>query len=40
MDLFLNLVASGLVIGSIYGIIAIAFVIIFKTTGVLNFAQG
>ena len=25
MDLFLNLVASGLVIGSIYGIIAIAF---------------
>ncbi len=40
MDLFLNLVASGLVIGSIYGIIAIAFAIIFKTTGVLNFAQG
>ncbi|WP_136660065.1 branched-chain amino acid ABC transporter permease [Nitratireductor sp. XY-223] len=40
MDLFLNLVASGLVIGSIYGIIAIAFAVIFKTTGVLNFAQG
>lgn len=40
MDLFLNFVASGLVIGSIYGIIAIAFAIIFKTTGVLNFAQG
>ncbi len=40
MDLFLNLVASGLVIGSIYGIIAMAFAIIFKTTGVLNFAQG
>lgn len=40
MDLFLNLVASGLVIGSIYGLIAIAFAIIFKTTGVLNFAQG
>lgn len=40
MDLFLNLVASGLVIGSIYGLIAIAFAVIFKTTGVLNFAQG
>ena len=40
MDLFLNLVASGLVIGSIYGLIAISFAIIFKTTGVLNFAQG
>lgn len=40
MDLFLNLVASGLVIGSIYGIIACSFAIIFKTTGVLNFAQG
>jgi branched-chain amino acid transport system permease protein len=40
MDLFLNLVASGLVMGSIYGIIAVSFAIIFKTTGVLNFAQG
>ena len=40
MDLFLNFAASGLVIGYIYGIIAIAFAIIFKTTGVLNFAQG
>lgn len=40
MDLFLNLVASGLVIGSVYGLIAISFAVIFKTTGVLNFAQG
>lgn len=40
MDLFLNLVASGLVIGSIYGLIGISFAVIFKTTGVLNFAQG
>ncbi len=30
MDLFLNFAASGLVIGSIYGIIAIAFAIISK----------
>jgi len=40
VDLFLNLVAAGLVIGSIFGLIAISFAIIFKTTGVLNFAQG
>ncbi|USG62474.1 branched-chain amino acid ABC transporter permease [Sneathiella marina] len=40
MDLLLNLIASGLVIGSIYGLIAVSFAIIFKTTGVLNFAQG
>lgn len=40
MDLFLNLVASGLVIGSIYGLIGMSFAVIFKTTGVLNFAQG
>ncbi|SMF04496.1 amino acid/amide ABC transporter membrane protein 1, HAAT family [Tistlia consotensis] len=40
MELFLNFLASGLVIGSIYGLIAIGFAVIFKTTGVLNFAQG
>lgn len=40
MDVFLNLVASGLVVGSIYGIIGISFAIIFRATGVLNFAQG
>lgn len=40
MDLFLNFLASGLIIGSIYGLIAIGFAIIFKATGVLNFAQG
>jgi len=40
MDLFLNLLASGLISGSIYGLIAIGFAVIFRTTGVLNFAQG
>ncbi len=40
MDLFFNFVASGLIIGSIYGLIAIGFAIIFKATGILNFAQG
>ena len=40
MDLFLSFVASGLVIGSVYGLIGMSFAIIFRTTGVLNFAQG
>jgi branched-chain amino acid transport system permease protein len=40
MDLFLNYMASGLIIGSIYGLIAVGFAIIFRATGVLNFAQG
>lgn len=40
MDYFLNLVASGLIFGAIYGLIAIGFAVIYKTTGVVNFAQG
>jgi branched-chain amino acid transport system permease protein len=37
---FLQLVISGLVIGSIYSAVAIGFVIIYKATRVVNFAQG
>lgn len=40
MDLFLNLFAAGLVIGSVYGLIAMGFAIIYRATGMLNFAQG
>lgn len=40
MDIFLNFVASGLVVGSIYALIGVSFAIIFRATGVLNFAQG
>lgn len=40
MDLFLNLVASGVVMGSLFGLLAIAFAVIYRTTGVVNFAQG
>lgn len=40
MDYFLNLVASGLVFGALYGLVAISFAVIYKTTGVVNFAQG
>jgi branched-chain amino acid transport system permease protein len=40
MDFFLQLVVNGLVVGSIYALVAMGFVIIYKSTSVLNFAQG
>lgn len=40
MDFFLQLVINGLVVGSIYALVALGFVIIYKSTSVLNFAQG
>jgi len=40
MEFFLQLVINGLVIGSIYALVALGFVIIYKSTSVLNFAQG
>lgn len=35
-----ELVISGLVVGAIYGLIAMAFSVIYKATGLVNFAQG
>ncbi len=40
MSYFVDLVISGLAIGAIYGLVAMAFALIFKATGVVNFAQG
>jgi branched-chain amino acid transport system permease protein len=40
MEFFLQLVLNGLVVGSIYSLVALGFVIIYKASGVLNFAQG
>jgi branched-chain amino acid transport system permease protein len=40
MEFYLQLVISGLVLGSIYALVALGFAIIFKSTGVVNFAQG
>jgi len=37
---FLNTLARGLALGGVYAIIALGFVIVFKATQVLNFAQG
>lgn len=38
--IFLNTILRGLAIGGVYAIIALGFVIIFKATQVVNFAQG
>ena len=40
MDLVLQLLFSGLGIGAIYALVALGFVLIFRATSVVNFAQG
>ncbi len=40
INFFLQLVINGVVVGSVYALVALGFVIIFKSTSVVNFAQG
>lgn len=40
MSFFLLLLTTGLIAGASYGLIAIGFSLIYKATGVVNFAQG
>ena len=40
MDVFWQLTTTGLANGMIYALVAIGFVIIYKASDVLNFAQG
>jgi branched-chain amino acid transport system permease protein len=40
MEFLVQLVVNGLVVGSVYALVALGFVIIYKSTSVLNFAQG
>jgi len=40
VDFFLQLVINGVVVGSIYALVALGFVIIYKSSGIINFAQG
>jgi branched-chain amino acid transport system permease protein len=40
MAQFVQLVVDGVAIGSIYGALALALVLIFRSTGIVNFAQG
>ncbi len=39
-DLFVQTIWEGLVAGVLYALIALGFVLIFKASGVFNFAQG
>ena len=39
-DFFWTLVVNGLFVGSTYALIALGFVLIYKATGAINFAQG
>jgi len=40
MNALTSLLVSGLAVGAIYAIVALGFVLVFKATGVLNFAHG
>lgn len=40
MDIFLQLMVSGVAVGGIYALIALGFVLIYKATSILNFATG
>jgi branched-chain amino acid transport system permease protein len=37
---FLQLCVAGLALGARYALVALGFVIIYRATGVINFAQG
>jgi branched-chain amino acid transport system permease protein len=38
--MFAQVLFSGLALGSIYGLVALGFAVVFKATEVFNFAQG
>ncbi|WP_188206841.1 branched-chain amino acid ABC transporter permease [Alkalibacillus aidingensis] len=40
MDFFLQILVTGIVVGSIYGLVALGFVLIYRSSDVLNLANG
>ena len=40
MDMFIRLTIAGLVIGSIYGLVALGYCLIYKASGLMSFVQG
>ncbi|MFZ5827803.1 MAG: branched-chain amino acid ABC transporter permease [Bacillota bacterium] len=40
MGFFLNLTVNGIVVGALYSLVALGFVLIYKASGVINLAQG
>ena len=39
-DLLLQLIINGLILGTLYGVVAMCFTLIYKASQVVNFAQG
>jgi len=39
-DLLVQLIINGIIVGALYGVVAMCFVLIYKSTQVVNFAQG
>ena len=39
-QLLLQLIVNGLIIGTLYGVVGMCFVLIYKASQVVNFAQG
>jgi branched-chain amino acid transport system permease protein len=40
MGFFFDLITNGLLVGLMYSLVALGFVLIFKATSIINFAQG
>jgi len=40
LELLSNLLVNGVIVGTLYGVVAMCFVLIYKSTQVVNFAQG
>jgi branched-chain amino acid transport system permease protein len=40
MEFFLDLITNGLLVGLMYALVALGFVLIYKATSIINFAQG
>ncbi|PLX80608.1 MAG: branched-chain amino acid ABC transporter permease [Desulfuromonas sp.] len=39
-DLLIQLIVNGIIVGTLYGVVAMCFVLIYKSTKIVNFAQG
>ena len=40
VELLIQLLVNGFIVGTLYGVVAMSFVLIYKATQVVNFAQG
>ncbi len=40
VDLLVQLLVNGVIVGTLYGVVAMSFVLIYKSTQIVNFAQG